>query len=76
MQLSDLKVGHAARIVALLQGERSYRQRLVAMGLVPGTRIVLLHIAPLGDPVEIRVRGSALCLRKAEASLLLLAEAQ
>jgi ferrous iron transport protein A len=70
---TDLAVGETARIVKFSQTVvRNYRQRLLAMGLVPGTCVTLIRVAPLGDPVEIRVRGYALSLRRAEAACLLL----
>jgi ferrous iron transport protein A len=70
MQISELKVGHAARIISLKTGDKTYRQRLIAMGLLPGTTFTISRIAPLGDPIEILVRGFALSLRKDEASIL------
>lgn len=70
MQLSELKIGEKARIISYRQGEQTYRQRLLAMGLLPGTMITLSRIAPLGDPIEILARGIALSLRKIEATLL------
>lgn len=68
--LSAMKVGHRGRIVGISGGEKVYRQRLISMGLLPGTEFVVSRIAPLGDPVEIRVRGFALSLRKEEAHIL------
>jgi ferrous iron transport protein A len=47
-----------------------YRQKLIAMGLLPGTEFTVSRIAPLGDPVEILVRGFALSIRKNEANIL------
>lgn len=70
MQLSEMKVGNKGRIVKVSPGEKVYRQRLIAMGLLPGTEFVVSRIAPLGDPIEITVRGFALSLRKSEASIL------
>lgn len=70
MQVSELKIGHKARIVALRPGDKVYRQRLIAMGLVPGTEFKVSRMAPLGDPIEIEVRGFALSLRKNEANIL------
>lgn len=71
MRISDLKIGQKARIVAFLAGTREYRKRLIAMGLLPGTDLLVSRIAPLGDPIEIEVRGFHLSLRKEEANLLL-----
>jgi ferrous iron transport protein A len=74
MQLKNMKIGAKARIIGLLAGEKTYRHKLIAMGLIPGTELTVTRIAPLGDPVEIAVRGFALSLRKHEASLLQLEE--
>lgn len=70
MNIGQLKVGQKARILALQAGNRAYRQRLVAMGLLPGTEFTVKRKAPLGDPIEIEIRGFALSLRKDEARLL------
>lgn len=70
MQINELKVGRKARITSIINGDSVYRQRLIAMGLLPGTEFTLSRMAPLGDPIEIQVRGVALSLRKAEASIL------
>lgn len=70
MQFSELKVGHEARIISYAPGDRVYRQRLIAMGLIPGTTFTVSRMAPLGDPIEILVRGFSLSLRKDEASVL------
>lgn len=70
MQVSDLKVGIKARIVAFTGGDKVYRQRLISMGLLPGTEFTVTRMAPLGDPIEILVRGFALSLRKSEANVL------
>ncbi|OGV36544.1 MAG: iron transporter FeoA [Legionellales bacterium RIFCSPHIGHO2_12_FULL_35_11] len=70
MQLKEMKVGSKGRIRRLLAAEPAYRHRLIAMGLLPGTELTVSRIAPLGDPLEILVRGFALSLRKHEATLL------
>ena len=70
MQVSDLKRGHKARVVSMRPGDKLYRQRLIAMGLIPGTEFTVSRMAPLGDPIEIQVRGFALSLRKVEANML------
>ncbi len=70
MKLSDMTVGSLGRITALQPGEKVYRQRLIAMGLLPGTELLVSRIAPLGDPVEITVRGFSLSLRKGEADII------
>jgi len=70
LTLGDLGVGERARITRLQRGDRSYREKLLAMGLTPGTEFAVTRLAPLGDPVEISVRGYAVSLRKGEAQLL------
>ncbi|WP_299489597.1 ferrous iron transport protein A [Acaryochloris sp. IP29b_bin.137] len=55
---------------------RAYKKKLLAMGLTPGTEFTVTHIAPLGDPIEIKVRGFRLSLRQAEAALLIVQEVQ
>ena len=69
MQVSDLKIGNKVKITAFLKGDRAYRQRLIAMGLLPGTEFTVTRMAPFGDPIEILVRGCALSLRKHEANV-------
>ncbi|MBL8660673.1 MAG: ferrous iron transport protein A [Rhodospirillales bacterium] len=70
MKLSDLRVGDAATVTGFAAGSHGYRARLMAMGLTPGTRFRLKRLAPLGDPVEIEVRGFSLSLRRAEADVI------
>lgn len=71
-----MKVGDKGRITRIQAGEKVYRHRLVSMGLLPGTEFTVSRIAPLGDPIEITVRGFALSLRKGEASILHIEEVQ
>lgn len=70
MKFTDLKTGQTARITALGKGEKVYRQRLIALGLLPGTEFKVARLAPLGDPIEIEIRGFSLSLRKDEASMI------
>lgn len=65
--LSDLQAGDEARVLEL-QGDVEAAHRLMEMGLLPGTPIKVVRFAPLGDPVEITVRGYHLSLRRAEAA--------
>jgi Fe2+ transport system protein FeoA len=69
MVLSEIKPGQIAQVVNVA-GQSSFRRRLMELGLVPGTRVELLRVAPLGDPVELLVRGASLSIRKAEASVI------
>ncbi|WP_029009798.1 FeoA family protein [Azospirillum halopraeferens] len=70
MSISAMKPGDRARITGFEKGRRDYREKLLSMGMVPGTEFALTRIAPLGDPVEIRVRGFAMSLRRQEADAL------
>lgn len=66
MTLDKLQIGKEAVITAV-GGEGALRCRLLDMGLIPKTRVVVKKIAPMGDPIEIRLRGYELTLRKEEA---------
>jgi ferrous iron transport protein A len=70
LHLGDLKVGQSGHIVGYETGQRAYRQKLLSMGLTPGTHFTVTRHAPLGDPIEIEVRGFKLSLRKGEAAAL------
>lgn len=65
--LSDLKVGEKGKVVAV-RGEGAIRRRLFDMGITPGAELYLRKKAPLGDPIEIAIRGYELTLRKSEAA--------
>jgi len=67
--LSELEQGTHAVIESIPTGDASMT-RLRELGLLPGTRIQLIRRAPLGDPIEISVRGSLISLRKKEAELI------
>ena len=67
--LSDLRVGESG-VVTTVNGEGAIRRRLFDMGITPGVEVYLRKKAPLGDPIEISLRGYELTLRKAEASLV------
>jgi ferrous iron transport protein A len=67
--LTALPVG-AAATVAEIKVSAEHRSRLLEMGLLVGTPVELVRFAPLGDPVEIKVRGYHLMLRKHEADLI------
>lgn len=65
--LSELKVGESGR-VAHLAGEGAVKRRIMDMGLTKGSEVVVRKVAPLGDPIEITVRGYELSIRKDEAA--------
>jgi len=70
LTLDTLEVGQSGRILGYEPGGRAYRGKLLSMGLTPGTHFTVTRQAPLGDPVEIEVRGYKLSLRKGEAAAL------
>lgn len=68
--LGELQIGDRARVTGFTNSDTGYRRKLLALGLTPGSEIGIVRVAPMGDPVEIRVRGSSLSLRKEEAASL------
>lgn len=70
--LQQLKVGQTATVVRL-HGEGPVRRRIMDMGLTKGTEVYLRKVAPLGDPLELTVRGYELSIRKADAEMIELA---
>ena len=68
--LKDVKCGQTVR-VAKLTGEGALRRRIMDMGLTNGTTVYVRKVAPLGDPVEITVRGYELSIRKGDAENIL-----
>ncbi|MBP5363576.1 MAG: ferrous iron transport protein A [Ruminococcus sp.] len=67
--LREMKVGSNAK-VKKLHGEGAIKRRIMDMGLTKGTEVFVRKVAPLGDPIEINVRGYELSLRKADAELI------
>jgi Fe2+ transport system protein FeoA len=65
--LDELAIGHRAEVVSV-GGPGRIAMRLLEMGFVPGTGVELVKTAPLGDPLELRIRGYHLSLRRAEAA--------
>jgi ferrous iron transport protein A len=70
MKLAQVTVGQVVTIQRI-GGEPSFRRRLMELGLLPGTRVQVMGVAPLGDPLELLVRGSSLSIRRNEASAIL-----
>ena len=68
--LKDVKVGKTAK-VAKLQGEGAIKRRIMDMGITKGVEIYVRKVAPLGDPMEIMVRGYELSIRKADAEMII-----
>ncbi len=70
LSLIDLKIGESAKVVGFNRCPKQYRQKLLAMGLTRGAKFNIIRRAPMGDPVQILVRGFALSLRQEEAKAL------
>ena len=67
--LKETKIGETVKIVKL-HGGGAVKRRIMDMGLTKGTEVYIRKVAPLGDPVEITVRGYELSLRKADAEMI------
>lgn len=68
--LDTLKVGQKGKVLAVHGMHTSLRRRLLDMGLTPEVEVEVMGFAPLGDPIEIRVRGYVLTMRKEDAKLV------
>ena len=69
MNLAELKTGHSAKILKV-GGEGALRQHFLDMGVIPGAELKLEKLAPLGDPMELRIHGYELTLRLDDAKLI------
>ena len=67
--LKDAKVGDTVT-VAKLHGEGAVKRRIMDMGITKGTEVFVRKVAPLGDPIEVKVRGYELSIRKADAEMV------
>ena len=67
--LRDVKIGETVTVVKL-HGEGAVKRRIMDMGITKGTSVFVRKVAPLGDPVEVTVRGYELSIRKADAELI------
>ena len=69
MTLKEVEVGGKVTIAKLL-GDGAVKRRIMDMGLVKGTEVEVVKVAPIGDPIELAVRGYALSIRKDEAAMI------
>ena len=67
--LKDVKVGEEVQVVKLT-GEGAVKRRIMDMGVTKGTKIYVRKVAPLGDPIEVTVRGYELSVRKQDAQMI------
>ena len=75
MTLRDLKVGSSGRVLSV-GGEKALRRRLLDMGITPRTTVTVKKAAPLGDPIELLLRGYVLTLRLADAAQIEIEEVE
>ncbi len=68
--INDLSVGESALILSI-NCEGAMKRRLIDMGITPGVKVTLYKIAPLGDPLELKLRGYMLSIRRSEAKNIL-----
>lgn len=68
--LKDVRIGSSAKVVKV-EGEGAIKRRIMDMGITKGTEILVKKVAPLGDPMELTVRGYQLSLRKEDAKKIL-----
>ncbi|HEY8559970.1 MAG TPA: FeoA domain-containing protein [Pyrinomonadaceae bacterium] len=73
MILINLPVGETAKVVAV-KGNNAITKRLMEMGVVPGVAVKVVKAAPFGDPIEVRLRGYSLAMRKSEAEAIEVSE--
>lgn len=73
MTIDDLKIGQGGTI-AEVGGEGALRLRFLDMGLIPGTKVRLQKVAPMGDPIQIQIRGYELTIRREDARKITLRE--
>ena len=67
--LKDVRIGKTAKVVKV-HGEGAVRRRIMDMGITKGVEVYIRKVAPLGDPIELTVRGYELSLRKADADMI------
>lgn len=67
--LRDAKIGDTVRVVKL-HGEGAVKRRIMDMGITKGVDVYIRKVAPLGDPIEVQVRGYELSIRKADAEMI------
>jgi ferrous iron transport protein A len=73
LTLANLTIGAEAKVVKVL-GKTAITRRLMEMGVVPGVSVKVVKTAPFGDPIQIRVLGYSLAMRKSEAEIIEISE--
>ena len=70
IHLKEMKAGETGEITGFNEGDPDYRRKLLSLGFTKGAKFRVIRVAPLGDPVEIEIRGFQLSLRKDEANII------
>jgi len=73
--LNEAQVGETVNVIRL-NGEGILRRRIMEMGITKGCDVTLLNIAPLGDPIEVEIRGYSLTIRKKDAEIIEITDAE
>ena len=73
MTIDDLSIGQSG-VISKVGGEGPLRLRFLDMGLIPGTKVLLQKVAPMGDPIQIQVRGYELTIRREDARKIAIKE--
>lgn len=74
MTLADVAPAGCCRVIGAAEDNRDFQSRLYALGLFPGALVDVLHVAPFGDPLQIKVGQTLISIRKQEAHLVLVEE--
>ncbi|MBE0700559.1 MAG: ferrous iron transport protein A [Acholeplasmataceae bacterium] len=69
-QLSSLRIGQEAKVISLHTQDKALRRRFLDMGITEGVHLKVKKIAPLGDPVDVELRGYELCIRKLDMAMI------
>ena len=72
LSIQDLEVNSKGKVVGFAEGAKTYMSKLLAMGLTKGAEFTVTRVAPLGDPIEINLRGFNLTLRKTESEVIII----
>jgi ferrous iron transport protein A len=70
MTLAEVLPNGTCRIISAAEENREFQSRLYALGMYPGVRVEVLHVAPLGDPLQVKVGHTLLSIRKQEAGMI------
>ncbi|MBR2478892.1 MAG: ferrous iron transport protein A [Clostridia bacterium] len=73
MTLKDIRIGSSA-VIKAVGGEGALRLRFLDMGIIPGTRVTVSKAAPLGDPIQLSLRGYSLTMRLSDAEMITVEE--